>query len=220
MWRWEQQEPFGTSAPDENPSSLGTFEFPLRFPGQYADQESNLFYNYFRDYDSAIGRYVESDPIGLQGGINTYAYVDADPLSLVDPNGELGVAGAIIGDIAGGAMYAIGQGINGQPISLPGLALSITGGALTGASGAYIYAGIARLGLTGTRALLINAGGNALVNSAVGTVSQAAQNAGANQCIDTGLARAAALNFVFGAVGGYLGLLLGQSRRNSLHLRS
>ena len=43
VWRWDQQEPFGVNAPDENPSSLGVFEFPLRFPGQYADKETNLY---------------------------------------------------------------------------------------------------------------------------------------------------------------------------------
>lgn len=41
-------------------------EFPLRFPGQYADkEETNLFYNYFRDYDSAIGRYIQADLLGI-----------------------------------------------------------------------------------------------------------------------------------------------------------
>ena len=46
-------------------------------------------YNYFRDYDPAIGRYVESDPIGLGGGLNTYAYVGGDPLAAFDRLGLL-----------------------------------------------------------------------------------------------------------------------------------
>jgi RHS repeat-associated protein len=86
-WRWDQAEPFGVNAPDENPSSLGSFEFNLRFPGQYADKETNLFYNYFRDYDSTIGRYAESDRIGLRGGLNTYLYVEGAPINFVDTLG-------------------------------------------------------------------------------------------------------------------------------------
>ena len=91
VWKWDQQEPFGVSPPDTNPSSLGVFEFPLRFAGQYDDKETGLFYNYFRDcYDPVLGRYCEPDPIGLQGGINVYAYVDNNPLSKIDPLGLMG----------------------------------------------------------------------------------------------------------------------------------
>jgi len=85
-WRW-LAEPFGTTAPENNPSALGVFTQNLRFPGQYADQESGLSYNYFRNYDSSLGRYNSSDPIGLGGGINTYAYVSGNPMTFVDPNG-------------------------------------------------------------------------------------------------------------------------------------
>lgn len=56
-------------------------------PGQYYDRATNLFYNYYRDYDPQTGRYVQSDPIGLEGGLNTYSYVEANPLDNADPDG-------------------------------------------------------------------------------------------------------------------------------------
>ena len=84
VWRWDQGEPFGNDVPNNNPSGTGAFDFPLRFPGQYFDRETALHYNMMRDYDPSIGRYVESDPIGLVGGLNTYAYVRSIPLFAVD----------------------------------------------------------------------------------------------------------------------------------------
>ena len=87
VWKWENTDPFGANLPNENPSGLGTFTCNLRFPGQYYDQETGTHYNYFRDYDPATGRYVQSDPIGLDGGINTYSYVSGGPLSFIDPYG-------------------------------------------------------------------------------------------------------------------------------------
>ena len=85
-WRW-MAEPFGTTAPEDNPSGVGVSTQNLRFPGQYADRETGLNYNYSRDYDSSTGRYAQSDPIGLAGGINTYTYVEGNPVSYSDPLG-------------------------------------------------------------------------------------------------------------------------------------
>ena len=88
VWRWDQGEPFGNDVPNNNPAGAGAFDFPLRFPGQYFDRETNLAYNWMRDYDPDIGRYMQSDPVGLEAGINTYGYVLSDPLRNFDPDGR------------------------------------------------------------------------------------------------------------------------------------
>jgi len=103
VWRWDQREPFGIVPPDENPSGLGVLHFNLRFPGQYFDRETITHYNDSRDYAPAVGRYTESDAIGLRGGINTYAYVKGNPVAFTDPSGEsLGVAAVVVVGVAVG----------------------------------------------------------------------------------------------------------------------
>jgi RHS repeat-associated protein len=89
IWRWDEtKETFGDHAPNTDPDNDGTHvQFDLRFPGQRYDAASGLHYNYFRDYDPAVGRYTQSDPIGLAGGINTFAYAGGRPTGAIDPRG-------------------------------------------------------------------------------------------------------------------------------------
>ncbi|MCZ8319903.1 MAG: RHS repeat-associated core domain-containing protein, partial [Silanimonas sp.] len=89
IWRWNQtNDPFGESTPNQNPDGDTTsFTFNLRFAGQYRDSESGWYYNVHRYYDPATGRYLESDPIGLGGGISTYGYSASTPLVANDPLG-------------------------------------------------------------------------------------------------------------------------------------
>ncbi|MDP5860520.1 RHS repeat-associated core domain-containing protein, partial [Pseudomonas aeruginosa] len=89
-WQW-QSDAFGRG----EALSQGSTQINLRFPGQYYDAESGLHYNYFRDYDPETGRYVESDPIGLGGGLNTYGYVEANPVLRTDSLGLMQDIGCI-----------------------------------------------------------------------------------------------------------------------------
>ena len=86
IWRWDSA-PFGETPADENPSGMGQFAYSLRFPGQQFDSITSTHYNYYRDYEAATGRYVESDPIGLEGGLNTFSYVSGQPLAYFDTQG-------------------------------------------------------------------------------------------------------------------------------------
>jgi len=87
VWRWEG-EAFGDVGPDEDPDGDGvSVTVNLRFPGQYADQESGLYYNVARYYAPSDGRYTRSDPIGLTGGFNTFAYVKGNPVTGFDRRG-------------------------------------------------------------------------------------------------------------------------------------
>jgi len=103
-WRWDSA-PFGETLPDQSPGGLEAVTFNLRFPGQYFDGETGLHYNYFRDYDPGSGRYLESDPAGLSGGLNGYAYALSNPARYVDSKGLWVVAAGVAVLAAGVFVY-------------------------------------------------------------------------------------------------------------------
>jgi RHS repeat-associated protein len=87
VWRWEGAA-FGQTKPGKDPDRDGNkVNVRLRFPGQYHDSESGLYYNWNRYYDLKTGRYVTSDPVGLEFDLNLYLYVQANPLRFTDPLG-------------------------------------------------------------------------------------------------------------------------------------
>lgn len=89
LWKWDG-DPFGNVAP------TGTLTFSQRFPGQYADSETGLYFNHARYYDPKTGRYTQSDPIGLRGGLNAFGYASAGPIGRMDP---LGLALIFVGGL-------------------------------------------------------------------------------------------------------------------------
>jgi len=99
VWGWAP-DAFGNGSPS------GAATVNLRMPGQYFDAESGLFYNWNRYYNPATGRYISSDPIGLEGGINTFLYAVASPVMMIDPEG-LYSWWDFQGDVADGAVEAL-----------------------------------------------------------------------------------------------------------------
>ncbi|WP_421567529.1 RHS repeat-associated core domain-containing protein [Stenotrophomonas sp. PD6] len=89
VWRWSLLgEAYGNGLPADDADQDGIPQsFDLRFPGQRYDSKSGLSYNYYRDYDARTGRYVQSDPIGLEGGVATFAYAGSNPIINLDPSG-------------------------------------------------------------------------------------------------------------------------------------
>lgn len=79
VWSWDSTA-FGMGSP------TGSVTFNLRFPGQYYDVDSKQMYNLNRYYNPELGRYMEPDPIGLEGGLNPYAYAGNSPVMNVDPS--------------------------------------------------------------------------------------------------------------------------------------
>jgi RHS repeat-associated protein len=88
VWRWDSAEAFGATLPVQDPAGLGIFNFNLCMLGQVRDAETGLCDNGYRIYDPLGGRYLQFDPLGLQGGsASPYSYADGAPTQLTDLQG-------------------------------------------------------------------------------------------------------------------------------------
>lgn len=176
VWQWDGFS-FGALAAGEDPDTDGMGVIVnLRYPGQYFDAETSLHYNYHRTYDPATGRYLESDPIGLEGGLNTYGYAYQNPLTYTDP---LGLDPATATATAQAALYCTGP-----------QAAACAGGAAVAAVGlTSAYAGTKFYDAFATQ---IGDGIDAVVN-ACATESDEAREKRCNENLERDLATCAAL---------------------------
>ncbi|MGH8389020.1 MAG: RHS repeat-associated core domain-containing protein [Pseudomonas sp.] len=138
VWRWSLMgEAFGDGSPAEDPDQDGVVQkFDLRFPGQRYDSTSALSYNYYRDYDSQTGRYVQSDPVGLEGGIATFAYASSNAITNFDslgltsvsmcarPENVLACAAAGIGSAGSAGPSSSAVGVAGAVVAAAAVSLA------------------------------------------------------------------------------------------------
>lgn len=110
LWKWDVKgEVFGSSSPEEDLDGDGVkLNLSMRFQGQRFDPDTQLHYNYFREFDAQAGRYTQSDPIGLTGGLSTYGYVGGAPLAWSDPTGLVRWDGTVSNMAAGAGVVAGG----------------------------------------------------------------------------------------------------------------
>jgi RHS repeat-associated protein len=112
QWRWDS-DAFGVGFENGNAANdpyLQPYAVDLRFPGQLWDAETWRHYNMFRDYDPYTGRYGESDPIGLMGGINSYSYVEGNPISAIDVSGLCWSNARAVGHFYSGGGQSVSAG--------------------------------------------------------------------------------------------------------------
>ena len=186
----------------------------LRFPGQEYDAITGLHYNDQRDYDPTLGRYIQSDPIGLEAGTNTYNYARGNPALYVDQDGRFAwvIAGAVIGSGINVAATVIANG-GFDGLTAQQLAAAAIGGAIAGGLGSIAGP------LGGSLALELgfgsSSGAAAIGISALLTSGASAAGQEASNLIDPCDAASVANAAFWGSLGGGLAKFIPTKNLNS-----
>lgn len=197
--------------------TISEIENPLRFPGQYYDEETGLHYNWHRYYDPEIGRYISPDPLGLTDGTNPYAYAQNNPVHYVDPTGLFCLpAGpardALIDALSGAAGGAVTGGISG------GLGGAIAGSMVGGAAGALtglagiddgIAGGVAGGAFGAAESVMTGGGRGGVIGGAVGGAIGGSPGGAIGGAIGGGFGSGSMLSRLTGALKAGKGGLIG-----------
>jgi RHS repeat-associated protein len=183
----------------------------LRFPGQINYGYAGIYYNYNRDYDSNMGRYLESDPIGLVAGNNTYSYGFNNPLVYIDPYGLHCLSPEVIRGLAG----ALEGGVSGIPLGWGALAYAAFGAVAGYASAAdfptYSTSGFIPAGVAGAASSL-KSGGSGAIGGLVGGLAGGASA----EVFGGGIVGSSAGGAIGGAFGGFFGIPIRAPWKNAI----